>query len=230
MSQNSCCKLEDKGKSCCSSEVSEKHADSSEQHWNQAYLNSPEDQLGWYETDYSPSLRMIHQCSLEPNDAILLVGTGTSRLPDILLENGQENLIATDISSEALTMVEDRLGNQLSYRLGDILEESTLENLPPIKFWIDRAVLHFFTEEKDQKIYFDQVRMHVVSGGYVLLAEFNLQGADNCSGLPVHRYDAELLSKSLGEDFTLIDSFDWIYTMPSGQPRPYMYALFQRKS
>ena len=64
--------------------------------------------------------------------------------------------------------------------------------------------------------------------GYVILAEFNLASADKCSGLPVCRYDVELLKEKLGENFNLITSFDHDYTMPSGDKRTYIYTLFQK--
>lgn len=50
-----------------------------------------------------------------------------------------------------------------------------------------------------------------------------------CSGLPVRRYDAKMLEEFLGDDFTLLDHFDHVHYMPSGDPRPYVYTLFQKK-
>ena len=64
----------------------------------------------------------------------------------------------------------------------------------------------------------------------IILAEYNLDSADKCSGLPVHRYNAALLQEKLGEEFNLITSFDYEYTMPSGDLRTYVYTLFQRVS
>jgi hypothetical protein len=46
--------------------------------------------------------------------------------------------------------------------------------------------------------------------------------------LDVKNYDQDLLAEFLGEDFKLLEYFDHTYYMPSGEPRPYIYALFQK--
>jgi hypothetical protein len=46
----------------------------------------------------------------------------------------------------------------------------------------------------------------------------------------VRRYDATLLQELAGPGFTLLESLDHTYYQPSGDPRPYVYALFQRVS
>lgn len=47
-------------------------------------------------------------------------------------------------------------------------------------------------------------------------------------GYDVKNYDQNLLAKFLGEDFKLLEYFEHTYYMPSGEPRPYIYALFQK--
>ena len=69
----------------------------------------------------------------------------------------------------------------------------------------------------------------VKQGGYVLIATFSLNGAKKCSGLDIRNYDENLLAEFLGEEFELIEHFDYMYYMPSGESRPYIYTLFQRK-
>jgi hypothetical protein len=44
----------------------------------------------------------------------------------------------------------------------------------------------------------------------------------------VRRYDAAMMSELVGPDFTLLETIDHTYYQPSGDPRPYVYALFQR--
>lgn len=223
------CKLEDKNKACCGTSAVVDQSIELKSHWDQAYLKSPENQLGWYEQDFAPTFRLLDQCNLNQKDPCLLVGSGSSRLPDQLLNQGLPQIVVTDISEVALSEVKDRLGNKLDYRVGDILQTQTLEAIPPVQLWFDRAVLHFFTEKKDQDMYFTQLREKVMPGGYVIFAEFNLSGADKCSGLPVFRYEEKMYQERLGEEFKLLDTFDHAYIMPSGAKRPYSYALYQRK-
>jgi chemotaxis methyl-accepting protein methylase len=96
--------------------------------------------------------------------------------------------------------------------------------------WHDRAVLHFFTEQSQQKAYFDLVKKALKPKGFVILAEFNLEGAKKCSGLDVFNYNEEMLQERLGSDFELLKSFNYTYTQPSGNTREYVYTLFQKKS
>jgi hypothetical protein len=199
-------------------------------HWDKAYQKSPENQLGWFENDFSPSFRLLDQCKLGFDEACLLIGSGTSRFPDELLKRGFDQLWITDISEVAIQDVKDRLGEKLNYRLGDILQPETLLDIPQVQLWFDRAVLHFFTEQEDQETYFKVLKEKVIPGGYVAFAEFNLSGADKCSGLPVFRYEEKMYQERLGKDFRLVDTFDHTYLMPSGAERPYSYALYQRKA
>ena len=110
-----------------------------------------------------------------------------------------------------------------------MVNPTKLTNLPKVAIWNDRAVLHFFTDKKDQDGYFNLLKSKVDKNGFVILAEFNLQGATKCSGLDVKRYNAQMLQDKLGDDFTLLENFDYDYTMPSGEIRKYVYTLFQRK-
>ena len=228
MSEESC-NISDKGKSCCCSPIQEVEVDLKE-HWDKAYLNSPEEKLGWYETDLNPTLNLISKTGLKPSAQILNVGSGSTTLIDELLKIGYNNLLATDLSSVALQKLKNRLNtDNVEYIIDDLTNPTQLKNIAPVDLWIDRAVLHFFTEEKEQNTYFNLLKNKVKNNGFVLLAEYNLDGATVCAGLPVHRYSEEQLSSNLGQDYELIDSFNHVYIMPSGDKRSYIYTLFRKK-
>ena len=230
MEAKSSCGLDDQAKSCCNCSPKEAKGEELKSHWDTAYQKKPENQLGWFEQDFAPTLRLLDQCEFHPNDSILLVGSGISRLPDLLLKKGLSDIYVTDISEIAINEVKARLGNRIQYKLGDILNVKTLEEIPTVQVWFDRAVLHFFTDEKDREVYFRQLKQKVKAGGYVILAEFHLDGAKKCSGLPVFGYTEASYQEHLGDEFKLLDSFDFDYIMPSGEKRPYVYALYQRKN
>jgi cyclopropane fatty-acyl-phospholipid synthase-like methyltransferase len=201
------------------------------QHWNKAYARVDESKLGWYEDDVSPSMRLIQKANVGPASRLLSVGAGSTTLIDTLLEHGYTNLLATDISEVALQSLKNRIGkqrNKVEWIVDDLTDATLLNEIESVDLWVDRAVLHFFTEEDDQKTYFELLKKLVHKYGYVIMAEFNLASAEKCSGLPVHRYDVSKLQEKLGEDFNLITSFDHDYTMPSGDLRTYIYTLFQR--
>jgi ubiquinone/menaquinone biosynthesis C-methylase UbiE len=200
------------------------------EHWDNVYLNKPEEKLGWYETDLSPALKLISETGLKKSSRILIVGAGTTTLIDSLLKEGYSKLIATDISEAALNKLENKHGSKIIRYIADDLScPVSLLSLKPVDLWIDRAVLHFLFEKSEQDVYFDLLKSKVKPGGFVILAEFSLDGAEKCSGLPVFRYSAEMLSERLGTDYTLIDSFEYTYINPSGGERPYIYTLFRKK-
>lgn len=204
-----------------------------QKYWNRVYTKKEVDTLGWYEENPIPSLTLIEKCELEKDSHILNVGTGASTLIDHLLELSYENITATDISSASMDKLKTRLGevesNKVNWIVDDLTLPTELLDMGMVDLWHDRAVLHFLTEESEQNTYFDLLKNKVKSHGYVIIAAFNLEGATMCSGLPVYRYELNTISNKLGKDFTLVDSFDYTYTMPSGDTRAYIYTLFRRE-
>ncbi|MCG8332042.1 MAG: class I SAM-dependent methyltransferase [Chitinophagales bacterium] len=193
------------------------------------YSKNPDEKLGWYESDFSSTLNLIHKTALDKAARILNIGAGSTHLVDELLKLGYANLIATDISKTALERLEKRLATDaVKFIVDDLTKPTILNSIEAVDLWIDRAVLHFFTKKEEQDIYFDLLKELVKKGGFVLLAEFSLDGATVCSGLPVFRYSEEMFIERLGADFQLIDSFSHTYIMPSGAKRPYIYTLFKR--
>lgn len=157
------------------------------------------------------------------------MGAGSTTLIDELLKIGYSNLIATDLSEIALKKLEDRVGNEkIQCIVDDLTKPTKLKNITAVDPWVDRATLHFFTDKKDQDVYFDLLNSKVNRNGFVLIAEYNLKGATICAELPIYRYNQEMLIEKLGNNFELIESFDFTYLMPSGAERPYVYTLFKR--
>ena len=200
-------------------------------HWDSAYEIYDITKLGCYEEDPIPSLQLIQKCGLPKDARILNVGVGTSILIDELLGFGYNNLIASDISNTALEKLQTRLGankNKVHWVVDDLTNPKLLSEIDPIDLWHDRAVLHFFTNEKEQNTYFSLLKKIIKPKGYVLISTFNSEGATKCSGLNVKRYNKDLLTNKLGADFKLLEFFNYTYTMPSGDTRPYIYTLFKR--
>ena len=202
-------------------------------HWNTVYDTKADEQLGWYEDNPKPTLELIEKCKLNSDSKILCVGAGTTRLIDTLIEKGFQNIIANDLSQIALEHLQHRISEKYNHNLECIVDDLTnptkLNQLREVDLWIDRAVLHFFLEENDIESYFNLIKTTLSKNGQVLIATFSLDGAEKCSGLPLHRYSKEMIKKRLGPDFSLVDSFNYTYINPFGSERPYVYTLFQRK-
>lgn len=201
-------------------------------HWNKVYTSKDINKLGWYEGIPEPSIKLISECPLDKDDPILDAGVGASTLIDSLIGLGYENIIAVDISEIALKKLRERLGEEKSrlvrWVVDDITQPKHIQNLSDIALWHDRALFHFLLEEKQRQMYLTTLKKVVKKSGYVIIASFSLTGAKVCSDLNVMNYDQTILSNFLGEDFELIEYFDYTYHMPSGEERPYIYTLFKR--
>ncbi len=229
MSENSC-NINDKGKSCCSTSANTNTATNLQEHWNNAYLNSPEEKLGWFETDLTPTLNLVTKTNLNKSARILNVGAGSTTLIDELIKLGYTDLIASDLSEVALEKLKNRIkSTKVDYLVDDLTKSTKLTKIENVDLWIDRAVLHFFTKNNEQDAYFELLKSKVTKNGFVILAEYNLDGATVCAGLPVYRYSKDMLVEKLGREFELLESFEYMYYMPSGAKRPYIYTLFVKK-
>ena len=203
-----------------------------ESHWNNAYRKTPVKSLGWYEESPTASLELIGACDL-PNDALIFnAGAGASTLIECLLNDGFTDIVVNDISASALIELKNNLStnnhSNVTFIVDDLTSPASLLELKNIDLWHDRAVLHFFTSEEQRLNYFSLLKKLVKVDGFVILAEFNLEGAKKCCGLDVYNYDAEMLQGYLGTDFNLLKSFNYTYTQPSGNTREYVYTLFKR--
>jgi SAM-dependent methyltransferase len=203
------------------------------EHWNSVYDSKTDEQLGWYEVVPEKTMQLIEDCNLKSNATILNVGAGTTILIDELLKKGFTNIIANDLSESALKNLKHRIKSDFNYNLecivDDLTQPTSLQKLTHIDLWIDRAVLHFFLKEEEQQAYFELIKKVVAKNGFVLIAVFALDGAEKCSGLPLQRYDVNMLQQKLGDNFKLIDSFNYTFINPFGGERPYVYTLFQRQ-
>ncbi|MCF8260461.1 MAG: class I SAM-dependent methyltransferase [Melioribacteraceae bacterium] len=201
-------------------------------HWDSVYSKNDLNKLGWYEETPKPSLDLIESCNLDKNSTILDVGSGASSLIKHLIRKSYSDIIASDISRVALDrakgLLESKEAEKVRWIVDDITNPKNLTKLNSIDLWHDRTVLHFLLTEEQQKGYLAALKKLVRKNGFVLIAVFSLEGAKKCSGLDVKNYDDKMIDRFLGEDFKLLNSFSYMYQMPKGDLRPYVYTLFQR--
>lgn len=203
--------------------------ESKSEHWDSVFSGSKDEELGWYEKDVSRTMGLLEQVPDWRKSVIFLPGAGTSLLIEELLSQGA-GLVLNDISGTALNRVKNRLaGKSGIVWLCQDISRPLQTVIPAVGVWIDRAVLHFLTEESDISGYFANVRSALKTGGYAILAEFASNGAEKCAGLPVHRYSVEELTRRLGPGFRLMSHFDYTYVNCYGGQRPYIYALYKKE-
>lgn len=128
------------------------------QHWNNIYLNTASDQLGWYETEHHQTEKFLARTALTHDSCVFISGAGNASLVDHLHHRGCK-LILNDISETALNQLRSRLEQRPSDKaatLADILwmqcdigQPMHQANLCCADLWIDRAVLHFLRNEQE---------------------------------------------------------------------------------
>ena len=200
------------------------------EHWNEIFSETGEKKLGWYEDDYSQTMKLLGLIPEWKNSRIFVPGVGTSDLIGILLQSNAK-LVLNDLSSVAIEKAKNKCNGRMhrvQWLCQDISKTLPLE-VNDIDIWIDRAVLHFLTDEDDIEGYFENVESTLKAGGHAIFAEFSKTGALECAGLTLHRYSIEELSGRLGSSFGLVSHFDYTYVNPYGDPRPYVYALYRRE-
>jgi len=202
-------------------------------HWNNVYDSKEINVLGWYEERFIPSLKLLNKCNINKDEPVLDVGSGASTFIDSLIDERFTNIIVVDISEIVLNKLKKRLGKEkaslVNWIVDDITNPECINKLKDIALWHDRALLHFLVKEEQRQTYFSTLKNIVKKGGYVIIAAFSLEGARKCSGLDVKNYDSKMLEEDLGEEFRLIQAFNYDYHMPSGDIRPYIYTLFKRE-
>lgn len=204
---------------------------STSKHWDSIFSKTKESTLGWYEESPKETFILLNKIKSWQDSTLFISGAGTSLLVDELATHNTK-LVLNDISIEALNRIKNRLGKQMNEVLWlcqDISQPIQIP-MPIIDIWIDRAVLHFLTEEKNIQGYFDNLKACLAKDGYVIFAEFSQTGAKNCAGLSIHQYSLDELSTRLGQSFKLLNSFNYTFISPRAEERPYLYALFQQVS
>ena len=197
-------------------------------HWEKVYRERSPGEVSWYQANPARSLDLIAQAGLGLDARILDVGGGASVLVDRLLDLGYQDLTVLDIAEKALAAARDRLGARVSdvrWLAGDVTEmrlEGTYD------LWHDRAVFHFLVEPEQRARYLDRLRSATVVGGQVVIATFGLDGPERCSGLPVVRYSATLLSDTLGPEFRLEASVGDEHVTPAGRIQRFVFCRFRR--
>lgn len=199
-----------------------------ESHWSAVYRTKPSDSVSWYQPSPEPSLRVLERFGV-PNSASLIdVGGGASNLVDALIERGWSDLTVLDIAAPALEVAKARLGEaaaRVQWRVADITSW-----IPDRSYdvWHDRAVFHFLTGADQREAYRGALLAGTAAGGLVIMATFAPDGPEQCSGLPVQRYDPPGLSRELGPAFTLLGDWREAHITPGGTSQAFSWCVFRR--
>jgi trans-aconitate methyltransferase len=197
-------------------------------HWQKVYKDKGEKQVSWFQEKPAISLELIDGVGAKPNSAIIDIGGGASRLVDVLVSEGYRDLTVLDLSDDAIAIARSRLAERAALVKWIVADVTEWEPSRHYDLWHDRAAFHFLTEAADRAAYFDRLMRVIRPGGHVIIATFAIDGPERCSGLPVIRYDATLLSAALGRAFALIGTRRHDHTTPTGGVQQFLFGVFKR--
>ncbi len=197
-------------------------------HWDAAFTGRRQETLSWFQDEPAMSLALIRQTGLDHAADIIDVGGGASSLSACLLREGFQNITVLDISPEALSLAQARLGSSaesVKWMEVDVLDG---ELGSQFSLWHDRAVFHFLTLPEERRAYCQALIKGLRPGGHLIVATFSLDGPSRCSGLDCVRYSPETLSSTLGDEFRLLESATEAHKTPSGATQEFVYCWFRR--
>lgn len=203
----------------------------SKTHWDSIYGTKAPESVSWYAAHLALSMEYVRKAAPGKGASIIDVGGGESTLVDDLLVAGYRRIAVLDISVTALEVAKHRLGmnsQKVRWLAGDILDMK----LPAASYdvWHDRAVFHFLTSDEQRQRYVDQVLNALKPGGFAVVGTFGPEGPEQCSGLPVARYEPDELHAKFGKPFQLIDSSMEVHVTPWDAPQQFVYCFCKRRA
>ena len=196
-------------------------------HWESVYATKGREHVSWYEETPAVSTELVLSAGVPRH--VIDVGTGTSTLPDALLDAGVDHVTLLDLSMSVLALTAVRLderGNRVTTIVADVLTHSFDEQYD---VWHDRAVFHFLVEDEQRAAYVAQVRTALAPGGLLVVGTYAEDGPDSSSGLPVRRYSADALAAEFGDGFTSLDSRRAEHHTPTDSIQPFTWVVLRRR-
>jgi len=202
-------------------------------YWEDVHAGKDMAGVSWWQDEDAVWVDLVEATGAGRDAHVVDVGSGSSTLPDALIARGYSDLTLVDLSPTALARTRERLrahvpdlDSRLRTVVADVLE---LELHHPADVWFDRAVLHFLTEPDDVQVYAATLHAALAPGGCAVVATFAPDGPEQCSGLPVRRYDADGLVQAL-------DATTWapvlaerrVHRTPWGSEQPFTVVAVRR--
>ncbi|HJS40971.1 MAG TPA: class I SAM-dependent methyltransferase [Sphingomicrobium sp.] len=198
------------------------------EHWRQVYEAKRPDEVSWFQASPAPSLDALDRLGAGPAKSLVDVGAGAATLADALLDRGWSDLTLVDVSEPALEASRQRLGERAGKVNWEVADIRHWRPDRTFDVWHDRAVFHFLTEAAGRTGYKRALAEGTRPGSHVVLATFAPDGPEQCSGLPVQRYDAAALAAELGGAFRMIDHWRETHVTPWGSEQSFQWCVFEK--
>ena len=197
-------------------------------HWDRIFASTPSTEVSWYTREPAVSLRLVEGIASSRAAAVIDVGAGASLLVDRLVADNFTDVTVLDLSEQALTQVEQRLGE--GARHVTFVHHDVLSWHPARQYdvWHDRAVFHFLTDATSRDRYVEIAARAVGAGSGLVIGTFAEDGPTRCSGLPVSRSSAEDLEEVFSRFFSLVEHEREEHVTPSSGVQSFTWAVFHR--
>ena len=195
--------------------------------WDWIYATRPMDAVGWYEPDPVTSRELVAEAVAAGGRSVIDVGGGASRLIDHLVEMDLDRIAVLDISEAGLAVARHRLGeraNSIEWIVGDVAD---VQIVGQFDIWHDRGAFHFLLDASSRRRYVRLAERTIPVGGVAIIATFDDDGPERCSGMPVQRYEPARLAQECGNGFRLIASRLYLHHTPAGVPQRFQYSKLE---
>lgn len=135
--------------------------------YNERYKTAHNLGVSWSSDIATPIVReILNKYNIDKNKKLLEIGCGEGRDARVLLSDGY-NLLATDISSEAIAYCENTITeHKNSFSTLDCLSDNLEERYD---FIFAIAVIHMFVLDSDRDLFYQFIKRHLNDGGIALV-------------------------------------------------------------
>ena len=197
-------------------------------HWEKIYSTKGETEVSWFQQYPKTSMEFLELFKLPLAANIIDIGGGDSRLVDVLLGKGFQNIWVLDISANAIERAKHRLGEK-AFKVNWIVSDITeFEPSVQFDFWHDRAAFHFLTTEEKIYKYVSIAEDAIKKDGYLVLGTFSENGPKKCSGLDIRQYSERSMSARFEVSFKRIKCVQEPHTTPLNIIQNYLFCSFKK--
>jgi hypothetical protein len=197
-------------------------------HWQNVYREKAENQISWFQETPAISSELIE--AVHPKfDQSSSISAAGRRGSSILAREGYRDITVLDVSENAIAMAKARMGEPAAMVKWMVADVTQWQPDRCYDLWHDRAAFHFLTEAVERTAYVECLASALRPERYAIIGTFATDGPERCSGLPVIRYDAALLSATLGNSFTFVETRRHDHHTPIGGVQHFQFSVFRRR-
>lgn len=196
-------------------------------HWENIYQTKDLTEVSWYQPVPRTSLDLLKQYNVPLEAKIIDIGGGDSFLVDELLKLGYSDVTVLDISKEAISKAQNRLGKEAEKVNWIVSDITDFKPVHKYDFWHDRATFHFLTEEKDVLKYLQIASEGINKNGILTIGTFSETGPTKCSGIEIKQYSEKSLAERFKPNFQLEHSFTIDHQTPFETIQNFTFGVFK---